>query len=128
MLGPLRRVCTSNESSMPLHDPKTYAAIDKTPMFDAQVDFDQDRSTNDLIIKHSQNIPDDFVSDLKSGKMDSLNTRSGDMMHTMSVPVTVIEDIKRDFGFDMMVEPQRRSMTMLKALGLDAFIVTNKSI
>jgi hypothetical protein len=49
-------------------------------------------------------------------------------MHTMSVPVTVIEDIKRVFGFDMMVEPQRRSMTMLKALGLDAFIVTNKSI
>lgn len=97
-------------------------------MFDEEVDFDQDRSTNDLIIKRHQFIPDNFVSDLKSGKMDSKNTRSGDMMHTMSVPLSVIEDIKRTFGFDMMEEPQRRSMTMLRALGLDAFIVTNKSI
>lgn len=97
-------------------------------MYDEEVTFDQDRSTNDLIIKRHQYIPDDFIADLKSGKMDSKNARAGDMMQTMSVPVAVIEAIKRDFGFDMMEEPQRRSMTMLRALGLDAFIVTNKQI
>lgn len=97
-------------------------------MFDEEVSFDQDRSTNDLIIQRHQYIPDDFVSDLKAGKMDSLNTRAGELMHTMSVPVSVIEDIKAQYGYDMMVEPQRRSVQMLKALGLDAFIVTNKRI
>jgi hypothetical protein len=104
------------------------APFDVTPMYDEEVSFGQDRATNDLIIKRHQYIPDDFVAALKAGKMDSLNRPSGDMLHTMSVPVSVIEDIKANFGFDMMEEPQRRSMTMLRALGLDAFILTNKTI
>lgn len=94
----------------------------------AEVSFDQDRSTNDLIIKNYQHIPDDFISDLKAGKMDSRNTRSGEMLLAMSVPVTVIQDIKDTYGFDMMEEPYRRSIVMLQALGLDAFITTDKQI
>lgn len=96
-------------------------------MFDTEVDFAQDRSTGDLVIKRHQFIPDNFVSDLKAGKMDS-TARSGDMMLAMSVPVSVIEDIKENFGFDMMEEPIRRSIQMLKALHLDAFITSTKQI
>lgn len=97
-------------------------------MYDAEVDFDQDRSTNDLIIKNHQHIPDSFISDLKAGKMDSLNKRSGEMQLMMSVPVSVIEDIKATYGYDMMEEPMRRSIQLLKALHLDAFITSDKRI
>jgi hypothetical protein len=105
----------------------TLPPFDQSLMFDEEVAFDQDRSTNDLIIKRYQFIPDDFVAKLKAGKMDSKNTRSSDMMLAMSVPTSVIEDIKAKFHFDMMQEPIKRSMTMLRALGLDAFITTTKS-
>ena len=98
------------------------------PMFDHEVDFEEDRSNNSLIIKNHQYIPDDFISDLKAGKMDSLNKPSGEMQLMMSVPVSVIEDIKAKYGYDMMVEPMRRSISMLKLLHLDAFITSDKSI
>lgn len=101
---------------------------DTTPMYDAETSFDQSDSANTLIIKRHQYIPDNFISDLKSGKMDSLNTRSGDMQLMMSVPVSVIEDIKRTLGYDMMEEPMRRSIQLLKALHLDAFITSAKSL
>lgn len=73
-------------------------------------------------------MPDDFISDLKSGKMDSANTRSGEMQLMMSIPTSVIEDMKRVLGYDAMVEPMARTIKMLKALGLDAFITSDKQI
>lgn len=97
-------------------------------MYDEEVDFGQDRSTNDLIIKRHQYIPDDFVSDLKAGKIDSKNTRSPDMLKVMSIPVSVIEDLKRLYNYDAMEEPIRRTIQLLKALHMDAFITTDKSI
>lgn len=109
------------------HDPKVYAAIDKTRMFDLQVDFDQDRSTNDLIISQSQNIPDNFLSDLKSNKMASASQRSGDMMLALSVPVSVIEELWTKYGFDAMNSPIAEIRKMLQRLHLDAFIATNKT-
>jgi hypothetical protein len=96
-------------------------------MFDAEVDFDQDRSTNDLIIKHHQYIPDSFVSDLKSNKMASASERSGDMMLALSVPVEVIEDMKRKYNFDAMNAPIAEIRKMLQRMQLDAFIATNKT-
>jgi hypothetical protein len=97
-------------------------------LLDEEVAFDQDRITNDLIIKTYQHIPDSFISDLKAGKMDSFNKRSGEMQLMMSVPVSVINDIKARLGYDMMEEPMRRSIQLLKALHLDAFITSDKQI
>ena len=96
-------------------------------VIDQHVAFDEDRSTGHVIIKRSQEIPDDFVAALKAGKMDSVNTPSGEMMHTMCIPVSVIDDIKRLYDFDAMEQPQHRTAAMLRKLGMDAFIVTNKS-
>lgn len=93
---------------------------------DIEADFGEDHSTNSLIIKRHQYIPDDFISALKAGKMDSAHKRSGEMMHTMCVPVAVIEDMKLNHGFDAMNEPQHKVAAMLRKLGLDAFILTNK--
>jgi hypothetical protein len=109
------------------HDPKVYAAIDNLPMFDTQVDFDQDRSTNNLIINHHQYIPDNFVSDLKSHKMASASERSGDMMLALTVPVSAIEDMWTQYGFDAMNAPIAEVRKMLQRLHLDAFIATNKT-
>lgn len=95
-------------------------------VIDQEVAFDEDRSTNQVIIKRYQEIPDSFISDLKAGKMDSVNQRSGEMMPTMSIPVAVIDEMKRVYGFDAMEEPQHRTASMLRMLGLDAFILTNK--
>jgi hypothetical protein len=97
-------------------------------LYDTEVSFDQDRSNNDLIIKHHQYIPDDFVSDLKSAKMDSKNARSGDMMLALSVPVSVIEDLQRLYNFDAMNAPIAEVRKMLERLHMDAFIATNKRI
>lgn len=96
-------------------------------VIDQEVDFDEDHSTGHVIIKRHQYIPDDFIAALKAGKMDSVNKRSGEMMHTMCIPVAVIEDIKRLYDFDAMEQPQHRTAAMLRKLGMDAFIVTNKS-
>jgi hypothetical protein len=109
------------------HDPKVYAAIDKTPMHDIQVDFDQDRSTNDLIIRQHQHVPDSFISDLKSNKMASASQRSGDMMLALSVPMSAIEDMWTQYGFDAMNAPIKEVRRMLERLHLDAFIATNKT-
>ena len=97
-------------------------------MFDAEVSFDQDRSTNDLIIRHSQHIPDDFVSDLKANKIDSRRSRSGDMMLALSVPVEVIHDMQRLYNFDAMNAPIKEVRAMLQRMQLDAFIATDKRI
>jgi hypothetical protein len=100
---------------------------DPINLIDSEVSFDQDRTTNDLIIKHSQYIPDSFISDLKSEKMDSLHKRSGDFMLALSVPVEAIQDMKLRYGFDAMEAPIAEVRKMLQRLHLDAFIATNKT-
>lgn len=97
-------------------------------LLDEEVAFDQDRTTNDLIIRHAQHIPDSFISDLKANKIDSVNTRSGEMMLALSVPVSVIEDMKRLYNFDAMEAPIAKVRKMLERLHLDAFIATNKRV
>lgn len=100
-----------------------------TPTFhDAEVSFDQDRSTNDLIIQRHQHIPESFIADLKAQKMDSLRQRSGDMMLALSVPVSVIEEMQRKYNFDAMNAPVAKVSKMLQRMQLDAFIVTNKRL
>jgi hypothetical protein len=96
-------------------------------LHDAEVSFDQDRSTNDLIIRHHQYIPDNFISDLKSNKMASASERSGDMMLALSVPVSVIEEMQSKYGFDAMTAKISDVRKMLQRLHLDAFIATNKT-
>jgi len=98
------------------------------PVYDHEVDFDQDRSTNNLIIKNHQYIPDNFLSDLKKDKMDSARQRSGEMMLALTVPVSVIEEMKARYNFDAMEAPIKEVRAMLERMQLDAFIATNKRL
>lgn len=95
---------------------------------DTLVSFDQDASTNALIIKREQEIPDAFVSALKREKIDTLHTPTGDFYRVASIPVSVVEDLKRKYNFDVMTAPVRDTLAMLKRLDLDAFVTTNKRI
>jgi hypothetical protein len=108
--------------------PNKYAHLDHTPMHDIEVDFSQNDGFNTLTIERHQHIPDNFISDLKSQKMDSLNARSGEMMLALSVPVSAIEEMQIKYGFDAMNAPIAEVKRMLERLHLDAFIATNKRI
>lgn len=94
---------------------------------DKLVDFVE--TPNDgLSIIHKQQIPDSFVSTLKSEKMDSVRTPSGDFYRVASIPVSVVEDLLRTYNFDVMKEPAHATLKMLRKLHLDAFITTDKRI
>jgi hypothetical protein len=107
---------------------KATVTTEPLKVYDAEVSFDQDRSTNDLIIKRHQYIPDNFIDALKSDKMDSYRRPSGEFLHMCSIPVSVIEHLKEVHHYDAMEEPIRKTISKLKALGLDAFITSDKQI
>jgi hypothetical protein len=97
-------------------------------LLDTLVSFDEDRSTNELIIKREQHIPDDWLSEVAKQKVDSANQRTGDFYHVASIPVEVVDDLLRTYGFDVMNAPVRETLKMLNRYALDKFILTNKRI
>jgi hypothetical protein len=97
-------------------------------LLDSLVQFDEDRTTGNLIIKREQHLPDEWLSDLRSMKVDSVNQRSGDLLHVAAIPVEVVDDLMRLYGFDVMNAPVAETLKMLNRYALDIFIVTNKRI
>jgi hypothetical protein len=97
-------------------------------VLDTLVSFDEDRTTNDLIIKRTQEIPDDWMSELASERIDSKHTPTGDFYRVASIPVEVVDDLMRTYGFDVMNAPVRETLKMLRRYDLDKFITTSKSI
>jgi hypothetical protein len=97
-------------------------------LLDTLVAFDEDRSTNELIIKRTQEIPDEFLTSLQHERLDSIATPSGEMHRVASIPVEVVDDLLRKYGFDVMTAPARETLSMLRRYALDKFITTNKRI
>jgi ABC-type microcin C transport system permease subunit YejB len=97
-------------------------------VLDTLVSFDEDRTTNELIIKREQHIDDDWLSAIRKQKVDSVNQKTGDMYHVASIPVEVVDELYRRYGFDVMTAPVRETLKMLQRYALDDFILTNKSI
>lgn len=97
-------------------------------VLDSLVSFDEDASTGNLIIKREQHLPDEWLSDLRKMKVDSVNQRSGELLHVAAIPVEVVDDLKAMYGFDVMTADVRETLKMLKRYALDIFILTNKSI
>ncbi|UGA46803.1 hypothetical protein HU230_0012470 [Bradyrhizobium quebecense] len=98
-----------------------------TVIHDTRVTFHDDPMSDKLGFVHTQHIPDDFVAALKREKMDSARRPAGDFLHMCSIPVSVVEDLKRS-GYDVYREPVRETIRMLKVVGLDAFITSDKQI
>lgn len=80
-----------------------------------------------LAIKRSQEIPDWFLDDLKSDKLDSTTAPAGDFHRVCAVPVALVEQWLTE-GFDVYKEPAQAIIKRLRAAQLDAFITTNKRI
>ncbi|MGY3589361.1 hypothetical protein [Bradyrhizobium sp. USDA 4350] len=98
-------------------------------LLDTLVAFDEDRSTGELLIQRTQEIPDDWLADVAKQKVDSVNTRFGDFGHLASIPVEVVDDIYRKYGFDIMSCPSAREiLAMLRRYEFDKFILTNKRV
>jgi hypothetical protein len=97
-------------------------------VLDTLISFDEDRSTNELVIKREQHLPDAWLSEVAKQKVDSANKRAGDFYHVASIPVSVVDDLMARYGFDVMNAPVRETLKMLDRHALDNFILTNKRI
>jgi hypothetical protein len=81
-----------------------------------------------LIIEHAQDIPDEFISQLRGMKADSGSVREKEFMHVAAIPVSVHELWMRRDNYDCTKEDIRETVKKLRAEGLDAFLVTNKRV
>jgi hypothetical protein len=100
-------------------------------LIDASVDFDEDHhggKYDTLIIKHAQEIPDEYVSALKRQKIDTAHERLGDFWKVGEVPVVLVEKWLREDGYDVYRAPVRETLARLRKEQLDAFILTNKRV
>jgi ABC-type microcin C transport system permease subunit YejB len=97
-------------------------------VLDTLVSFDEDRATGELIIKREQEIDDAWLSEVRKQKIDSANQKAGDFYHVASIPVEVVDELYRLYGFDVMTAPVRETLKMLQRYALDDFILTNKKI
>lgn len=99
------------------------------PLFieDKLVDFEEDHGENRLLIKHTQYIPDDYISELKKEKIDADHDRSGEFFKLAEIPVIFIERWMRE-GFDINRASAKEIVKKLRQDQLDAFITTNKRI
>ena len=83
-----------------------------------------------LVRRHTQEIPQWHLDRLKEERNNSLSQREGDFMRVASIPVVVVEKWMRE-GFDIMSDRNITGKDILKRLkneNLDAFITTDKSI
>jgi hypothetical protein len=97
-------------------------------IIDGTVDFHEVRSEpGKLVFDYKQDIPAEFLSDLKKAKADSTDEREGEFMHIAAIPVVVHVMWLRE-GFDCTKAPIKETVKKLKAEGLDAFLVSNKRI
>lgn len=99
----------------------------ETNVLDELISFDEDASTGDLIIKREQEIPEWWLAEmaqLHTGKLDA----TGDFLHVAAVPVAVVEDLRINYGFDVMTAPITETVGMLRRYALEKFILTSKRI
>lgn len=94
-------------------------------ILDSHTSFHQD--TAGVVIEKAQEIPAEFLSQLKGIKEDSGSVREREFMLAASIPVIVHEKWLRE-GYDCTREPVRETLKRLREQGLDAFITTNKRV
>lgn len=97
-------------------------------VIDSLVSFDQNDADEKLIIKRTQEIPDDFLQSLADKRLASTTARANDFYQVASIPVEVVDELMRRYGFDVMTAPVRDTLSMLRRLDFDNFITTQKRI
>jgi hypothetical protein len=95
---------------------------------DGNVDFTENAAENKLIIKRTQHIPDDWLMANRKQREDSMGRREGEMMPVATIPIEVVDWMKRVLNYDVFTEPVKRTVALLKEHHMDDFILTNKSL
>lgn len=96
-------------------------------VLDTLVSFEEDASTNQLLIRREQELPDWWLSEVRKAKVDTKNDRIGDGFYPVaSIPVEVVDELERRYNFDVFKAPVAETLKMLDRLALDAFILTTK--
>jgi hypothetical protein len=97
-------------------------------LLDKRVTCHDDPSTDQLGFVHTQVIPDWFLKQLRDEKLDSLHTPTGNFDRMACIPVVVADQLLREFKHDINLEPIQKTLSLLRRLGLDVFITSNKAL
>jgi hypothetical protein len=79
----------------------------------------------ELVRKHTQQISQEFLDDLKENRNQSNKAPAGEMHRVASIPVAVVEKWQRE-GFDVFKEAPPAIIKRLKSENLDMFMATEK--
>jgi hypothetical protein len=96
-------------------------------IIDKLVRFHTGEHDTQLVIEHSQEIPEFFLDDLSEARKASTHGRMGEMHRFASLPVALYEMWMAQ-GYDAKREPAHRTVARLKADGLDAFLTTERKV
>lgn len=99
----------------------------KLNLIDPTVRFLDGKSEGELIIQHTQEIPQVFLDELKEARNESGKSKMGNFHRFASIPTAVYEQWLRE-GFDATREGAAKVMAKLRAEGLDYFITTEKKL
>jgi len=91
-------------------------------MHSKTVDFET-APGGELIIKQQQYIPDEFMSDLRKEREDSLHTPAGEFHRVARIPEALADKWGMEF---MMNAPVAEILKRLRMEQLDGFIASNK--
>ena len=82
---------------------------------------------DDVYRKHTQDISQAFLDDLKDSRNASKDQSEGEFMRVASIPVAVVEQWQRE-GFNIYEATGPEIVKRLKDQNLDAFMATEKRI
>ena len=92
-------------------------------MHNPTVDFETVPGGGELIVKRQQYIPDDFLSELRDERADSLHTPAGEFHRVARIPAALADKWGMEF---MMNAPVAEILKRLRQEQLDVFIASNK--
>lgn len=99
--------------------------MNKPKLLSSTADFTID--VDQITRRHSQEISQEFLDDIRNARNASTSQREGDFQRVASIPVVIVEQWKRE-GFDVFKETPRAIIARLKQCDLQAFITTDKKV
>jgi len=96
-----------------------------TKLIQSNTDFIHESDA--LVRKHTQNITQAFLDDLKDARNESTSKPMGDFHKVASIPTVVAEKWLRE-GFDLWEATGEQIVRKLKAEDMGAFMATEKRV
>lgn len=81
----------------------------------------------DVTRKHTQNISQKFMDDLKDARNESTSNPMGEFHRVASIPTVIVEKWMRE-GFDLWEHTGKEIVARLKKENLDMFMATDRKV